>query len=308
MSADKKNAKKLVPVEAPSRVVEVDSAYGKGLVKIEGELKGRNTPVLLTIHDVGLNAETCFTRFMNFTRANESLLNDLVAVHVTLPGQHFDAEDLPKEVGVMEMGELLAFVERVVEQLEIGYFVGMGVGLGAFLLELLAAKHPDAAVALVLMGATTRKLGWYEWRDHMWAAWASENAYKSNLLNRWFSWHIDQRAPILYEYKDLIDHMNRRNLDLLLKGFHQRKDIAEELKKVTCPMLLVTGDRTPYVHDVFEITSRGGVDKKLITVIHPDGTGILVTEHRPDVLLQPIDLMLNGLGFFRNLGGIKTFA
>ena len=142
-------------------VHEIKTSFGNAQIVIEGDV---SKACLFTFHDIGMNNTTCFPRLFNCAAAaRETLINDLTRVHINAPGQEPNAPNLPEDAPPLTCDGLVELIEQVRQNFNINRFVGMGVGLGAYLMLDYAVKHPNRVAGLILFGATTRPLGWIEW-------------------------------------------------------------------------------------------------------------------------------------------------
>ena len=94
------------------------------------------------------------------------ILGKFHVLHLSLPGQEAEAEDLPPSSQYPSMEQLSEALEVVCHHFGITSFVGLGVGLGANLLARLAARRPKLVEGLVLINCNSQTSGWVEWAYH----------------------------------------------------------------------------------------------------------------------------------------------
>lgn len=287
---------------------EIKTDFGVMLVAVEGDLK---KPCVFTMHDIGLNHESCFTNFFNCADAvPELLLNDLTRVHINMPGQEYSASTLEEDV-VFDFQAMVDLIELVRTTLGIEQFFGIGVGCGAYLLLAYATKHYGVVMGLCLFGATSRKLGWIEW-GKSWQSWMEQMIwgtnfrYNSNFIERWLGWN-EEGTPIHSQYMRHIERMNPDNVNKFLMGYHARVDITEDLKNIGCPLLFFVGGHTPYDNEMVHITSTIGPRRVFVDSIREADTGILLTEHTPYSVFQPLELFFQALGYNSEHGRITSW-
>ena len=96
-------------------------------VMVQGDVK---RPKMITIHDVGLNSESCFGSFFNYPQM-EAIRKGFCVYHLTLPGQEPTATSMGAGYVYPTMEELSEMLASFVSLYNIDSFIGFGVGLGA---------------------------------------------------------------------------------------------------------------------------------------------------------------------------------
>jgi pimeloyl-ACP methyl ester carboxylesterase len=280
-------------------------------VYVTGDVKD-NKPFMVTYADFGLNNTSGFKRFFNTVKQEKkSLLNDFTIIGLNAPGQHYEAEDIDPELteqNPMSIESLVTQMEEILTYFGVGNFLGFGIGAGAFIIEQYLTKHPNQASALVLLGATSRRLGWIEWGKSLMGYYLNEKMFVNMFVERWFGWNAEGNSDLMDFYKEEIFKMNRRNLDLFVTAYHSRVDITGSLSKVSCPIMLAFGDLTYHEDEATHFRTQTKIDRTKMVWLRIEGTGMLITEHKPYALLKPINLMLNGLGFYRKHNGVTKAA
>lgn len=276
------------------KVITIDTHYGEAEVTIRGDIS--NDPVILTVHDIGLNHNLCFASILSKDLSDEpTIFSRFSVVHFDVPGQQFDASELKE---ALDMEVLADTIELIRTRLSISKFIGLGVGAGAYLLSAYAVKYPGRVQGLVLVSGTCRASYWVEWRNNVTSSalyyitgWS---ALKHKLLIRYFS--ADTDSTLYNWYKEELDRMSLTNVSRFVTGYAARKDISEEAKKLTIPKLVLYGEGA-YTHEETEEMREYLSYKDTEFVSFPD-FGHLLTEECPEKLLQPITYFLNSMGYY----------
>lgn len=303
-------SKTTITADNKKQIHEVETPYGPMQVTVEGDL---SRACVFTFHDIGLNSESCFVQFFNCAETEPHLMiNDLTRVHLTAPGQQYHAPNLAEDVQLIDMAGLVEAIELVRSTLGVERFFGMGVGAGAYLMLSYASFYPNKVVGLCLFGATSRKLGWIEWSKR-WMSWfegqiwGTDDWSKQHYLERWLGWYQETNDLVEFMHNH-IDKINQDNLRKFLDGYHDREDITEDLKELCCPLLFFVGDNTPYDNEMVHITSRLLWSRQVyVEQIRVEGTGLLVTEQRPQFVLQPLNLFFKALGYSNEEGPLRRW-
>lgn len=273
---------------------EIETKYGPMKYYLYGDIK--NTAIL-TYHDIGLNHINCFAKFFNMA-FQDKFFEQFCVVHIDAPGHQKDASSV-KDVPYFDMDELSEQVEQLCTHLGIKSYVGLGAGAGAYVLLNHAVKYPARVQGMVMMGLSARKCGWIEWAtkwiNQIPYLYGSDSWWHNWFLVRWFGQKSQQANPSLMEtYWREIDRTNSDNLYKYVQGFQRRTDIHPKLKDLGCRVLLLVGDSTMLEAESIEAMGHMTGKGELIRVVD---TGMLVSVERPEAMVQPFKLFLNGLGY-----------
>jgi len=93
-----------------------------------------------------------------------------------------------------------------------------------------------------------------------------------------------------------LDRMSLKNISKFVAGYAARKDISEEMKKLTMPKLVMYGENAS-IHDETEEMREYLSYKSTEFVSFPD-FGHLLTEECPEKLLDPITFFFNSMGYY----------
>lgn len=270
--------------------VIVSTPAGPSKVTVMGK---RSDPVLLTLHDVGLNHKSCFSKLCD-EKTMDPCFRNFCVVHIDIPGQSFDSPKL--EVSEITVDKLIEMIELVLHNLKIGEFIGLGVGFGAYLLAAHTIKYKKAE-GLILINWSAFATNWSEWgfnsAKNLSAYFTEDYVLKSTLIDRYFSDNTVRELTDLYD--KVLDRMNAENLSLLMNAYIWKDDISEELKNIDCDVLIFASSSSPNFQSCLE--SKSKFNGKSVDLVEMDKFGLLLTEECPKRLLEPIKMFLAGLGY-----------
>lgn len=279
-------------------VQEIETEYGPLRFTTYGDITG---PVFLTYHDVGTNHETCFKQFFKYAPQRDPIFKQFGVVHIDAPGQYFDASAIPSTHAWLDMDKLTEQILEVAKACSIKKFIGVGAGAGGYIMLNFTIKHPEFVQGLILLGATSRKCGWIEWVNK-WTGgiqkWYLRNplSWQNYFLHRWFSLGtVETNHLLVNTYIHEMERINQDNVYKFLNGFHRRAEITQELHKIKCRVALFVGDCTHLYTCSNMIIDAMGDNADWIKERE---CGLLLTAEKPEAMIQPISLMLQGMGFF----------
>lgn len=268
--------------------------------------------VIFTVHDLGCD-HTMYQDFIehpNMARIRERT----VWVNVDIPGQSQDAADLPSDYVFPTMQIIADDLHHVLDDLKIREVVCFGEGAGANILARFAMGNPDRVLGIVLIHCTGTTAGFMEslkdkvinWKlDHVGMN-PSAEAYL--VLHRFGS--VSKTADkqelqsVIENYQSMLrNKINPKNLKMFVNTFLKRTNISENVKKVKCPTLMVTGQKS-----VFRLTTAS-MHQNIVKVCSDKGrvefievAGVAnVIEERPEKLAESFQYFLQGLGVVSSL-------
>lgn len=137
--------------------------------------------------------------------------------------------------------------------------------------------------------------------DKLWGAWLTKGYWTDFFLTRWFSPLTRAVNTDLREfYERQLDSMLEENLYKYVQGFHSRRDMSEELKKITCPVLIFVGTRTELENETIHMLPYFQ-DKQSTDWIRTQNTGLLITAEKPLEMIRPLQLFFNGMGIYHHI-------
>lgn len=281
---------------------------GDVTVHVQGT-RGSSEVVILTVHDLGCD----YTMYLEFVEHPKlaPIRNRTVWVHVDVPGQGQDAPDLPADYQFPTMQQIGEDLIHVLDHLKIKEVVCFGEGAGANILARFAMENIHRVLGVCLLHTTATAAGLMESLKDKVMRWKLDtigmnpSAENYLLLHRFggtkFSRASDKEElkAIVESYQDTLrTKANPRNLKKFVEAFLKRTNIADNIKKLDCPVLLVTGQQS-----IFNGTTRGlhqailktCENKTKVEFIEVGGVAN-VLEEKPDKLVECFQYFLQGLG------------
>eukprot|EP00824_Muranothrix_gubernata_P018161 TRINITY_DN37072_c0_g1_i1.p1 TRINITY_DN37072_c0_g1~~TRINITY_DN37072_c0_g1_i1.p1 ORF type:complete len:298 (+),score=46.65 TRINITY_DN37072_c0_g1_i1:86-979(+) len=273
----------------------VPTPHGPVHVEVEG---AEDLPTLVTYHGIGLNHASTFRSFLTHLGPSCVVNTRFRHVHIDSPGHEEGSGDLAT---TYNMDQLVEQIESVLDHLTIKAFVGIGVGVGSYVLALFAATHPHRVLGLLLIGGTSRAPCWSEWISNTILTWTLAYAGMTSwaertFLSRWFSPSTHESQPDLVAfYRAELRKRHAVNVMKLLEAYGSRSDIGKQLGKVRCKTLVFVGGMDPMQSDTMELFAQ--FDSTIATWVKVDGCSLLLHIENPSALRLPINLFFQGLGY-----------
>uniref|UniRef100_A0A8B9KQG1 Protein NDRG2 n=1 Tax=Astyanax mexicanus TaxID=7994 RepID=A0A8B9KQG1_ASTMX len=240
---------------------DVETPYGRVHCTMKGVPKG-DRPVILTLHDIGLNHKTCFDTLFSHEDMQE-IMQHFAVCHVDAPGQHEGANTFSTGYEYPSMDQLSETLPVVLKHFGLKSVIGMAVGAGAFILAKFALDYPAMVEGVVLININPCAEGWMDWAAHKISGWT--HAMPDMLISHLFGKEeIQLNHDLIGTYRHhILNDMNQFNLQLFVKSYNSRRDLeierpipggAVNVRTIKCPSLLVVGDSSPAVDAVVGLT------------------------------------------------------
>lgn len=262
----------------------INTVCGRIKVTVQGNPKN---PVIITYHDVGLNHKSCFEGFLSY-EGNAFLGRDFCMYHIDAPGQEDNAKMF--EGDYPSTDQLTEQVHEIVTYFGIKGFIGLGAGLGSYLMLNYTVQHPSKVIGLVLVSPDASAASMYEYTYYK-AGILHVKAnhkrmtkfYMDMLLNRYFSGYtLHNNLDLMDGFKYVLtDCSNAYNSALLLNSFIRRKDITNAIQSIRCHTLIVGGTESQILPQVEQVTLK--LPRLKSSYIKIPFCGCLVQEESPDV-------------------------
>uniref|UniRef100_A0A8B9KQB8 N-myc downstream regulated 1 n=1 Tax=Astyanax mexicanus TaxID=7994 RepID=A0A8B9KQB8_ASTMX len=241
---------------------DVETPYGRVHCTMKGVPKG-DRPVILTLHDIGLNHKTCFDTLFSHEDMQE-IMQHFAVCHVDAPGQHEGANTFSTGYEYPSMDQLSETLPVVLKHFGLKSVIGMAVGAGAFILAKFALDYPAMVEGVVLININPCAEGWMDWAAHKISGWT--HAMPDMLISHLFGKEeIQLNHDLIGTYRHhILNDMNQFNLQLFVKSYNSRRDLeierpipggAVNVRTIKCPSLLVVGDSSPAVDAVVDMIS-----------------------------------------------------
>jgi len=285
----------------PDRVVEVKTSYGISKAYIHGDLTS-DLPPILTFHDMGLNHVACFQSFFNFAQ-DSKILKYFPVVHIDAPGQWYGAPDLAPSIDALDFEELSKGIDEVVKELGLKKVIGFGIGTGASVMLLFAKRLPRLCQGLILLNPTANSAAWTDVPYSYAGTWfGGSSVYKrsmhSYLINRYFAFRRRVPLNVLEYFKEELNQLNPNNVLKYYQGYLNRKDITEDIKKVTTRSIVFIGEHSATSSESLRVQGNLMLDRTDYIIVKQGG--VLLTESNPKRLMKTLELFFNTLGFFED--------
>lgn len=153
----------------------------------------------------------------------------------------------PVVPGPCRVGDLVGDVIELADELRLDTFAYVGLSLGGFVGQALAARHPDRVSALVLC-CTSAFFGdpapWHERASRVRAA-NSTRWLREALTERWFTPEFTAAEPETVQFLlDMVEQTSPEGYAACAEAI-AGTDLRPELAAVTAPALVISGDRDP---------------------------------------------------------------
>jgi len=202
-------------------VVNLD-VVGPLSVYVQGDLeKLRDAVVFLTVHGAGSSYNT----WLEFAgdESMEDIRKRALFLHVSLPGQHPGAEDLPSDYVFPGMEAIGLNLVTVLDHLRVKQVVGLGDGAGANIILRFAMNHPGRVQGVLAIN--TEGLG--------------TAGYKEIIMGK-----IKERR------KGSSEDLNSKNVAKFAEAYVKRSEMLSSMnKKVKFDVLMMTGVNSKCVAD-----------------------------------------------------------
>lgn len=268
--------------------------------------------VIMTVHDLGCD-HTMYESFVAHPRMTR-IRERTVWIHVDVPGQGENIPDLPHDYQFPSMQKIGEDLVHVLDQLKVKEVVCFGEGAGANIMARFAMVHIDRVLGIVLVHTTGTTAGFLgslkdkvlNWKLEHIGMNPSAEAYL--VLHRYGEFSkakdTEQLRSAIENYQvSLRTKTNPKNLKKFVESFLRRSNIADTIKNLKCPVLLMTGQKS-----VFNGTTRllhhailkTCCDKAKVEFIEVAGVANIL-EEKPEKLAESFQYFLQGLGLVSSL-------
>eukprot|EP00183_Erythrolobus_madagascarensis_P002629 CAMPEP_0185849216 /NCGR_PEP_ID=MMETSP1354-20130828/3788_1 /TAXON_ID=708628 /ORGANISM="Erythrolobus madagascarensis, Strain CCMP3276" /LENGTH=335 /DNA_ID=CAMNT_0028549699 /DNA_START=200 /DNA_END=1207 /DNA_ORIENTATION=- len=264
----------------------------------------RNKPALITFHDIGMNALSCFRKFLAYCAFDHPQecpqLFHTCQYHIEASGHHQLAQQIAKDSAWPTLDQIAEKVNEVVTHFGLKNVMCFGVGAGAEVLVRFTLAHREKVRSLLMVSPSLCAASYYErWCFQIGAGykWLGSSSLppdaKRLLLVRWFS---EQRIESKH-YEETVsidlDGMQAENVMRFVYANAMRADVRHLLPKLDgIKTLLVLGkDSWMYDEAISAIPSLSPEDLTTIEIPH---AGALPHIDQPENLARVVKLYLQG--------------
>lgn len=285
------------------------STHKVGAVTVEAHVHPTPTtkslgPPVITVHDVGMNAPSCFGSFFAFCRTAEAKCPELDSAaahyHLTAPGHEPDAPTLPSSDAI-DIDTLVRAAGEVIDRFELPRAIGFGVGIGAAVMLRAAIQKNVTFAGLILISPLIEPAGIVEkmtvGADGMFSrgfGLGLSRRAKDRFLWRWLRDDTrDLNFSLVQNLEDGLDRLNPANLTRFLAADSWRDDITQDLKSIKAKVLLVTGKESALRHHSADRFHQ--FDPEHASWLDVQECGSLVHEEYPEQMAQSVSLFMQGI-------------
>lgn len=266
------------------------------------ELRANGLP-LVTLHDVGLNAQACFASFFSCAHNGEAcpeVYSASAHYHLTAPGHTPGAPSLGASASGRTFESLADSVVEVLERFHVRRAIGIGAGAGASVLLHAALARPNVLQGLVLVSPLLQASGYAErgvaaLNSATTRGLGLGRRAKDRLLTRWLSPQaLDENHDLVTTFDDTLDRLNVQNMMRFMEAEAWRTDLASKLSDIKAKVLLVTGKESPlriHTADCFSM-----FDPARTSWLDVEAASSLVMEEHPERVAKALRLFLQGFG------------
>jgi len=281
---------------------------GMVTVYVQGT-RASNEVVIMTVQDLGCDSEM----IMEFTGHPRMIpIRDrTVWLHVTAPGQGRDAPDLPSDYVYPKMHVIGEDLVTVLDTLQVKQVVCFGEGAGANILARFAMRHITRVLGICMLHSTGTAAKIYESIKEKSIRWNLDDVNSDNhtaedylIMHRFGSKlnkskNQEETRMLIESFQEVVrNRTNMRNLKKFVESYLKRTAIADSIKTLKCPVLLMTGQQSLF-YDTTKALHQAIIkscdDKSKVDFIEVAGVAN-VLEEKPDKLAECFQYFMQGLG------------
>lgn len=230
----------------------LETPYGSVSVSLEGTARA-GRPALVTWPDVGHTHSSCFAPLFAHPEMKE-IAQNFLTVHLDPPGMEEGAPLYPSGYQYPSLEQLAETLPGILQQLHISSIIGIGVGVGAFVLAKFALGHPQSVEGLVLINIDPQAKGWVDWAAQKLSGLTSSPT-EQILAHLFTQEELSAAPPPVQEARKRLG--GGGNQSLLWSMYGSRADLGlERGGGLRCPVLLVVGDGTRHEEAVVELNAK----------------------------------------------------
>ncbi|CAI7892473.1 unnamed protein product [Closterium sp. NIES-53] len=305
----------------PEQVELVPTRFGPLRVTISGDR--RNHP-LFTYHDIALDHSSCFGALFRCPDTAPLLRQHFCVFHVDAPDHEVGAASGRQQRRKLSADDMAEQVADAITHFGLPAVTGLGVTAGAYVLTLLAIKRPELVRALILVSPVCRTPTWSEWAFNKLllsvlslsglpavVSGAFSGRYLSpathtksgttaatHLTCQSLATHpLSPRTQPSHLRAEEGEERDPRAVAQYANAFNNRRDITEQVRRITCACLVLVGEHSAFRDDALHLHAH--LPPHLAAWFQVPASGSLVTVECPHRLYSPLDKFLRSTGFPR---------
>ncbi|XP_068584288.1 protein NDRG2 [Cebidichthys violaceus] len=272
----------------------IETPHGVLHVTLHGTRTTRR-PAILTFHDAGLDSKSCFSTLFKFEEMQE-IVKNFTLIHVDAPGQEDGAAAYPASYQYPSMDTIAEMLPSVLQFFNFRTVIGVGVGVGAYVLSKFAIANPDSVEGLVLVNIDPNARGWIDWAAQKLSSVTS--SLTEQILSHLFSQEeMSSNTDLVQSHRERIAKAsNLVNMELFWKTYNSRRDLnIDRNNSFKCPVMLVVGDQAPYEEAAVECNSK--MDPTTTSFLKMADAGGLPQLTQPAKLTEAFKYFIQGMGY-----------
>lgn len=272
----------------------IETPHGVLHVTLHGTRTTRR-PAILTFHDAGLDSKSCFSPLFKFEEMQE-IVKNFTVIHVDAPGQEKGAASYPSGYQYPTMDIIADMLPSVLQFFNFRTVIGVGVGVGAYILSKFALANPDSVEGLVLVNIDTNARGWIDWAAQKLVSVTS--SLTEQIMSHLFSQEeLSATTELVKFHRERISKAsNLVNIELFWKTYNSRRDLnIDRNSTFKCPVMLVVGDQAPYEEAAVECNSK--MDPTTTSFLKMADAGGLPQLTQPAKLTEAFKYFIQGMGY-----------
>lgn len=227
----------------------IHTRYGTISVTVQGA--SDRTP-LLTFPEVGLNHTQCFQPLLSAAADRPLFLDNFCILHIDPPGTGAGLEEVGKELRTEpSIDAYVDMVHIVLSHFQVKEALGMGVGVGGYVMARAALSKPSIFIGLVLASPPFEGPTVYERVVSQGCLWTS--ALPEHIISRTLGSYA-QSTDLSIVLRQELRGMQKDGIVAYLKAALTRTPILADLKTLKCRVLLVGGEHSLYRDDLWKAT------------------------------------------------------
>lgn len=247
-----------------------------------GQSSGRGSVLtfscVLTAADAPAADSTCFQGLLLCEETSSLLLQNWCIYHLDAPGHEAEALEADPEDPYLSATDLADQVAEVAAHYGLREITGLGVSAGAYVLTLLATRHPQLVRGLILVSPLCRAPTWADWASTK-LLMATLSYYgmarhvKDYLQDRYFC--QDQQgyhgpgSDALLAFRGELDERDPESVMRYMSAIHQRKDLTRRLRRIKAHCLVVVGAHSPFVEEAEHMVEHLPADRTKFLEVSP---------------------------------------
>lgn len=251
----------------------------------------------MTVHDLG----TDYTSFLDFIACEEmkNLRDRIVWIHVNLPGQEVNAEDINVEYPTLD--ETAEELVIIIDKLKIDQVVCLGEGCGANIVARFAMIHPNRCLGVALLHPTVKEASLGQTLKEK-----ISSILPSSLHDSYLTWHrfghADSQNELINEkikqfHKMVSKCRNQKNLTALVDCYLNRTNLIDKIEDLKVDVLIAVGRKASLQNEAIKFYQALTMSR----AEHPETLSncpFLDLENVCDIMVEAPDKLAVSLRYF----------